>query len=274
MIPGTHNSGSYITTNIKEPSVFKSMSQVQDEDIWHQLVYGVRYLDLRVSIDTFTPEKYWIVHDFVSMNPLYKVIQDVKKFIRDTKEIVIMDFHRFPSGFDNDEDGTAMEKHAALIGYLQEELGNHTVPDWVGSNITPNDIWNLEGQRRLLITYSHEPSADFNTVLWPEVIHAWGNSKNPTHLKNYLTDEMVSRSGGRSYFWAAMTHLTPSPLDFLFNAQNFRSLNNQIARKVSRWYRRRWWSRSNIVATDFFLSNNLIQISINANRKRAACNLG
>ena len=45
-------------------------------------------------------------------------------------------------------------------------------------------------------------------------------------------DEMVSRSGGRSYFWAAMTHLTPSPLDFLFNAQNFRSLNNQIARKV------------------------------------------
>ena len=48
----------------------------------------------RVSIDTFTPEKYWIAHDFVDMNPLYKVIQDVKKFVRDTNEIVIMDFHR------------------------------------------------------------------------------------------------------------------------------------------------------------------------------------
>ena len=45
--------------------------------------------------------------------------------------------------------------------------------------------------------------------------------------------EMMSRSG-RSYFWAAMTHLTPSPLDFLFNdRRRFRSLNNQIARSVS-----------------------------------------
>ena len=102
--------------------------------------------------------------------------------------------HRFPSGFENEDNGgQSMEKHAALIGYLQEELGNYTIPDWMGSNVTPNDIWNLAsetgetGEKRLLITYANAPSADFNTLLWPEVIHAWGNSKNPTHLKNYLT---------------------------------------------------------------------------------------
>ena len=49
----------------------------------------------RVSINDLSPEKYWVAHDFVNMNPLYKVIQDVKRFMRDTKEIVIMDFHRY-----------------------------------------------------------------------------------------------------------------------------------------------------------------------------------
>ena len=51
---------------------------------------------------------------------------------------------RFPSGFQNDNsESQSMEKHAALIGYLQEELGNYTIPDWLGSNVTPNQIWNL-----------------------------------------------------------------------------------------------------------------------------------
>ena len=41
-----------------------------------------------------------LVHDFVKMNPLYVVIQDVRKFMKETNEIVIMDFHRFPHGFE------------------------------------------------------------------------------------------------------------------------------------------------------------------------------
>ena len=79
--------------------VFKRYSQVQDDDIWHQLLYGIRYLDLRVSLDATTPEKYWIAHDFVKMNPLYKVVQDIRRFVQNSNEILIMDFHRFPDGF-------------------------------------------------------------------------------------------------------------------------------------------------------------------------------
>jgi hypothetical protein len=72
----------------------------QGEDVWNQLLYGVRYLDLRIGYYENTPEKFWIVHNFVKMNPLYVTVQDVRKFVRETNEIVIMDFHRFPEGFD------------------------------------------------------------------------------------------------------------------------------------------------------------------------------
>ena len=52
-------------------------------------------------------------------------------------------FFRFPSGFESDDEGSSIEKHNELIEYLKEELGNHTVPDWLGSNVTPNQIWEL-----------------------------------------------------------------------------------------------------------------------------------
>jgi hypothetical protein len=45
----------------------------QSEDVWTQLIYGIRYLDLRAGYIEDTPEKFWTMHDFVKMNPLHKV---------------------------------------------------------------------------------------------------------------------------------------------------------------------------------------------------------
>ena len=38
-----------------------------------QLIYGIRYLDIRAGFNDHTAEKFWTMHDFVAMNPLYKV---------------------------------------------------------------------------------------------------------------------------------------------------------------------------------------------------------
>ena len=38
----------------------KKFSINQDEDVWSQLLYGIRYLDLRVGYYKTTPEKFWI----------------------------------------------------------------------------------------------------------------------------------------------------------------------------------------------------------------------
>ena len=39
--------------------------------------------------------------------------------------------------------------------------------------------------------------------------------------------------------------------------------------QVTRWYRDEWWSSANIVATDFFLGNSVIEESVRANRRRS-----
>ena len=38
-----------------------------------QLIYGIRYLDIRAGFNDHSAEKFWTMHDFVAMNPMYKV---------------------------------------------------------------------------------------------------------------------------------------------------------------------------------------------------------
>ena len=42
-------------------------------------------------------------------------------------------------------------------------------------------------------------------------------------------------------------------------------------RQVNSWYRELWWDKANIVATDFFLSNNIIATAIRSNTRRKLC---
>ena len=80
-------------------NIMKKFSINQDEDVWSQLLYGIRYLDLRVGYYKTTPEKFWVVHDFVKMNPLYEVVNDIRRFLTSTKELVILDFHRYENSW-------------------------------------------------------------------------------------------------------------------------------------------------------------------------------
>ena len=101
-IPGSHNAGAYnkftsytgeygfqkmwnLKWNVSDDTVLLRYSVNQGEDIWTQLLFGMRYLDLRVcflfeylvtctaqvSYYEDTPEKFWLVHDFVKQNPLW-----------------------------------------------------------------------------------------------------------------------------------------------------------------------------------------------------------
>lgn len=51
-VPGTHNSGSDKINSISKRDVgskLESLVLTQDESIWNQLVYGIRYFDLRIG---------------------------------------------------------------------------------------------------------------------------------------------------------------------------------------------------------------------------------
>jgi len=270
LLPGTHNAGAYNKfTQYTDDNVMHRYSVNQGEDVWTQLLFGIRYLDLRVSY-TNTPEKFWLVHDFVKHNPLYEAVHAVKRFLRITRELVIMDFHRFPEGMDR-EHPNYRERHQQLVEYIQEELGEFMAPDWLGRNrqTTLNDLWALN--KTLIVTYQDDSIENLHHTLWPQVIHSWGNTNDRARLFRFLNRTMSQRRSA-TYLWVAMTHLTPSPMDVLWNLTGgIRVLNNDIARGVTKWYRDTWWQEANIVATDFFLSHDMVDTARDVNMRRSLC---
>lgn len=63
MIPGSHDSGSfYFHREIAPISKYK---YAQEETIFNQLVYGLRYFDLRIGYYRKTKDKYYINHNFL-----------------------------------------------------------------------------------------------------------------------------------------------------------------------------------------------------------------
>ena len=105
--------------------VFQKLSEFE----WRYLYIFARYLDMRVSYYNDTPEKFWLVHDFVKQNPLYEAIHAIKRFLRMTRELVILDFHRFPFGFTGEN---TEGRHDELVTYIMDELGEFMAPDWLG----------------------------------------------------------------------------------------------------------------------------------------------
>lgn len=120
MIPGTHNAGSYEPYR-PERNTPKIRYQIcQDEDIFNQLVYGNRFLDLRVIFQHVagSKEKFWISHGILrTNNSVRDVLTQVKRFLDNTNEIVIMDIHLFYMGL---IDSWVEDRHKKLMNLIME----------------------------------------------------------------------------------------------------------------------------------------------------------
>lgn len=106
-----------------------------------------------------------------------------------------------------------------------------------------------------------------NDWLWPPVRQMWGNQQNITGLFTFL-DECMSNPKLKDtpIMWAAMAQLTPSPLDLIFNPNgNLRLMAHSVNKNLTSWCKDLWWDKANIVTSDFFLENNLINIAIASN---------
>ncbi|CAG7834830.1 unnamed protein product [Allacma fusca] len=266
IIPGTHNSGSWREyEGPASDTVFYRYLINQDEPVYRQLMHGIRYLDIRVGYYPKSEEKFWINHNFYRMRALSEIIADVKKFVEETGEIVILDFHRFPVGFEGQR-----SKHALLVEYIHSELGPHIVPNSLWPHGTPNDIWNVN--KSVIIAYSDTQTAQQYPYLWPPLPQEWGDKRTLPELKEFLGDSLKKR-GGKGRIWAAMAEFTPKPLDVVLRpTQGLRNMAQTVNIPMTYWFQDRTWnSRSNIIATDFFLGNNIIQTSINSNIKGFQC---
>ncbi|CAH1400963.1 unnamed protein product [Nezara viridula] len=271
-IPGTHNSGSYRraeTTGQRDSSGRYIITQ--DQNLWQQLVYGVRYLDLRIgyysqrkngSETSEDDSSFWINHDLIKIRQLLPLLDDLKQFMKKTKEeIVILDLHRFPLGFTG-----RPFRHQHLVKLLERELKEYAVPFKKDYIPTLGSIW--DQGKRIIISYGDNIVAQEFDWLWPPIRQLWGNKQTTEGLRDYLDKCMTNdslRDPGRG-LWAAMAQLTPGPLDLLFNPKgSLRIMASQINSNLTEWCRDRWWDKANILAMDFFLGTDAITTAILSN---------
>lgn len=65
-----------------------------------------------------------------------------------------------------------------------------------------------------------------------------------------------------------MAELTISPIDVIFHSASNVRLADKVSRELTKWFRDEWAKEANIVATDYFLGNDLINVAIEANKIR------
>lgn len=258
MIPGTHDSGAYDTADNKGLGFFGDKLVVtQDESVWNQLMYGIRYLDLRVGFREKRPRNpFWIYHGIVAVRPIDDVLADIKRFMAQSRDIVIIDFHKLSAGFNQ-------TIHDKFVNVLISNISPWILPR---SDRLPTlgQMW--DSNQRLVIGYASSDTVQRHNTLWNNVEHAWGNVQSKPNLFRYLNSVMLDPPQG--HLWSAMAELTPT-VWYLIGAQpGLRQLAQSVNNDVTAWSQRHWWHLANIVATDFFMANDIIAVSIDANLKR------
>ncbi|KAL1455205.1 hypothetical protein WDU94_009316 [Cyamophila willieti] len=127
-IPGTHDSGASTEEDNNGEHRVQKYVMTQDETILNQLVFGIRSVDLRVayySVKSNDSSKLWLNHGVQRICPFSNIVNDIKTFMQNTKEIVILDMHQFPVGFTLHT--PFVHPHDILVDYLKKELGHSSL---------------------------------------------------------------------------------------------------------------------------------------------------
>ncbi|XP_063622190.1 PI-PLC X domain-containing protein 3 isoform X1 [Cydia splendana] len=270
-LAGTHNAGAWrFDTEISTVSR-DSFVLCQDRSIWAQLVHGIRYFDFRVAYYDFYPnedDRYWLNHNLIRVRPLVPLLKEIRAFLDSTKEIVFLDAHHFPIGFYEPDGSPIRAVHQGLIQLVQRELGPHVAfaRDFgTGAGTRGPTVQSLlDADKRLLFSYVDNAIVSENNWLWPILPHLWANTNNPTELFTYLDQAIgaVHQSNARSPMHSAMAQTTPTVLDILFLRGSLRNNADAVNRNVTQRLLTRWRQNANIVSTDFFLANDVVDVSI------------
>ena len=179
---------------------------------------------------------------------------------------MILNFHRFPVGFEGDP-----EIHQKLVDYLTTELDGFMAPDTFGGTVTLGQLW--EGNYQVILAYNEQDRASYSQYLWEGIEQKWPDVQNAEALGEYLHKIMPLENHPKN-IWSAMAELTPTFFYYIFRpTYGLRKMADEVNRNVTSWVRDDFWRLANIVATDFFLGNNIIEVSIEANLKREICKI-
>ncbi|KAM3965055.1 PI-PLC X domain-containing protein 3 [Aphomia sociella] len=278
-IPGTHNAGAWRFNTEVSTASRDSFVLCQDRSIWAQLVHGIRYFDFRIAYYEFyqnEDDRYWLNHNLIRVRPLVPLLREIRTFLDNTREVVFLDAHHFPIGF-YETDGTPIRRvHSGLIELVQRELGPHMAnardfPTVEGTRGTTLQAL-LDADKRLLFSYVDNVIVNENNFLWPVLPHLWANTNSPTELFQYLDQAitMWHQLIMLSPLHSAMAQTTPTVLDILFLRGSLRANADAVNRNVTARLVTTWRQHANIISSDFFLGNDVIDVSIAINAERGS----
>ncbi|XP_034951432.1 PI-PLC X domain-containing protein 1-like [Chelonus insularis] len=268
-IPGTHDSAAYSKLlNFKSEMLVDKYTITQDEDILAQLIYGTRYLDIRVGRYPNNKMIFWGNHGLIRIVPLQNVIDDVKLFLGNTDEIVIFDVQEFPVGF------KSIAAHNELLNYLEREFHGYYLERPINVwRTTLEDIWSTG--KRLIISYDYASIVSSSLSVWPQVEQQWGNVRTLDDLYTHLNGIETKAGEENSYTSrlgkprAAMAQLTPTTFDVIFNRLGgLRLMAENVDMHITEWYSEVWQHTANVVAVDFIKATGIIETAIKWNDKR------
>lgn len=204
-LPGTHDAAAYERyTGLNSDNIATKYAITQDEDLFHQLSFGVRYLDMRILFDQNSQTSFWTHHGAYILRPLVNDTALVREFLSRTDEIVIFDIHGV--------DGFYQQAHQQLYQLLNDEFGPWMAPNNFSWNATLDDFWSTG--KRLIVTYNDEENQMDFPLLWPAVEHQWGNVNTVEDLETYLTGVM-EEAAEFTFPWSSMAELTPNSADVM-----------------------------------------------------------
>ncbi|KAL3514728.1 hypothetical protein ACH5RR_027445 [Cinchona calisaya] len=175
--PGTHDSA---TNNIGIPFITRPFAQCQSLSIYHQLVRGVRVVDIRVQEDKR------VCHGILVTHSVDVVINDVKKFLSETQSEVIILEIRTEFGHD---DPPEFDK------YLEEQLGDYLIPQ--DDSVFGKTIAELLPKRVICV--------------WKPRKSAQPKHGSPLWSAGYLKDNWIDTDLPSTKFESNLKHLSEQP---------------------------------------------------------------
>jgi len=259
-LPCSHNSGTY---RPETNALVSSYVRCQNESIATQLKAGVRVLDIRIAQCGY--DKFIISHDkWKTRYSLKQALQEVVEFIdQTTREIVILDFHRFNNLTDE------IFNHSLLKLQVREELQDRFLPLFHGAFNAPlSEFWGSKGstKSRVIVAWNVKEACDDD--MWPGVRHEWyqgANSESKLHsaLQKTFEEDCSSRTGMWNVCVFRSTSALSSPIS---NAKD-------LSGRLSSWFHgcADWTLKANIICTDFTQEyGNTIHAAICANLLKGA----
>lgn len=133
----------------------------------------------------------------------------------------------------------------------------------------------MKSGKRVLVGYAYKFDVrqfPDSRLFWPAVQHLWANTDKLAPLEKYISDNVCKP--GKTYhnlhqLRSVMAELTPTFEGIFFRRYHgLRELAALVNMHFEQWFRYKWWNCTNIVSADFFLGTDIVQISIDVNRKR------